>query len=199
MNVQKFCEILYWTWIWESVWNGTEVPEDVLKFFGALFNFSNTDFNRPGSQAQSNDHEYLCQEGIKWLHCSKQSTMLSIMDIRERQCISWMNRQYMRHAKTALSSKVLIILVYVQGMMKYGGIIQTWQLWQQKEATLSGIGGSHDTVSQMHCKQIKTYSKPAKKPIIPSSYEVLDNLYEMDKLNYECIQMKDVTISYALL
>ena len=39
----------------------------------------------------------------------------------------------------------------------------------------------------------KPYSKPAKKPVIPSSYEVLDDLFEMDKLNYKCIQMKDVT------
>ena len=41
----------------ESAWNGTEVPEDLLGFFGALFNFSHTDLNHPGSQAQSNDHD----------------------------------------------------------------------------------------------------------------------------------------------
>ena len=41
----------------ESAWNGTEVPEDLLRFFGALFNFSHTDFNHPGSQTQSNDHD----------------------------------------------------------------------------------------------------------------------------------------------
>ena len=40
----------------ESALNGTEVPEDLLRFFGALFNFSHTDFNHPGSQTQSNDH-----------------------------------------------------------------------------------------------------------------------------------------------
>ena len=42
----------------QSAWNGTEVPEDLLRFFGALFNFSHTDFNNPGSQAQSNDHSH---------------------------------------------------------------------------------------------------------------------------------------------
>ena len=41
----------------ESAWNGTAVPENLLRFFGALFNFSHTDFNHPGSQAQSNDHD----------------------------------------------------------------------------------------------------------------------------------------------
>ena len=41
----------------ESAWNGAAVPEDLLSFFGALFNFSHTDFNHPGSQAQSNDHD----------------------------------------------------------------------------------------------------------------------------------------------
>ena len=29
----------------------------LLKFFGALFNLSNTDFKHPGGQAQSNDHD----------------------------------------------------------------------------------------------------------------------------------------------
>ena len=41
----------------ESAWNETAVPEDLLRFFGALLNFSHTDFNHPGSQAQSNDHD----------------------------------------------------------------------------------------------------------------------------------------------
>ena len=41
----------------ESAWNGTEVPEDVLRYFSALFNFSHTYFNQSGSQAQSNDHD----------------------------------------------------------------------------------------------------------------------------------------------
>ena len=50
--------------------------------------------------------EYIFEEGVKWLHYSKHSTMLSIIDTRERQCISWMHRQYMRHVKAALSSKV---------------------------------------------------------------------------------------------
>ena len=50
---QKFCD----AHDIESAWNGTEVSEDLLRFFSALFNFSHTDFNHPGSQAQSNDHD----------------------------------------------------------------------------------------------------------------------------------------------
>ena len=49
----KFCDVHDL----ENTCNGTEVPDDVLRFFGALFNFSHTDFKHPGSQAQSNDHD----------------------------------------------------------------------------------------------------------------------------------------------
>ena len=37
----------------ESAWNETAVPEDLLRFSGALLNFSHTDFNH----TQSNDHD----------------------------------------------------------------------------------------------------------------------------------------------
>ena len=39
-----------------SAWNGKEVTKDVLRYFGALFYFSHTYFNHPGSQAQSYDY-----------------------------------------------------------------------------------------------------------------------------------------------
>ena len=65
--------------------------EYVLKFFGALFNISNTYFKHPGGQAQSNDHDteiiYLSRRR-KMVALFQTLHMLSIIDTRERQCIS---------------------------------------------------------------------------------------------------------------
>ena len=75
----------------ESAWNGTKVPEDLLRFFGA-FSISVIQISITlvvkHNQMTTIPRKYLCQEGVKWLHCSKHSTMLSIVDTRELQCIS---------------------------------------------------------------------------------------------------------------
>ena len=94
------------------------MPEDVLRFFGALLNFIHTDFNHPGSHAQSNDND---TEIISLSRKRKRVTLFQTlyyvihnghkrapMHIKNAQAIP-----YMRYAKASLLSKVLIILVYV--------------------------------------------------------------------------------------
>lgn len=95
--------------------------------------------------------------------------------------------------------------------------------FDHEENTLSGIGGSHDTVSilmqdkpagtlgnskpnrsqtqvthrerqfkqELSCQVLKNYIKPAKKPSLPTVYEVPEDLYEADECRRNVTMMKD--------
>ncbi len=101
--------------------------------------------------------------------------------------------------------------------------------FDHEEATLSGIGGSHDTVSvifqdkptevtpkpnisdsnvihgskvfncELPCQVVKEFIKPAKKPDIHDDYSVQQNLYSMDKQQHDCISNKDIIWSVSRL
>ena len=107
--------------------------------------------------------------------------------------------------------------------------IAAFDNFDHEEATLSGIGGSHDTVSvlfqdmpadiphkpnisetsvvhdskvftqDLPCQDKKEYIKPPRKADIPSSYIVSEEQYHMDKHSYEAIKCRDTAWSNSRL
>ena len=101
--------------------------------------------------------------------------------------------------------------------------------FDHEEATLSGIGGSHDTVSilmqdnpksthgkpnisqtnvdhgatqfkqELPCQTLQDYIKPAKKTILPENYKVAEDLYKMDPSQHELIEKKDMAWVHSRL
>jgi hypothetical protein len=101
--------------------------------------------------------------------------------------------------------------------------------FDHEEATDSGIGGSHDTVSvlfqekpaqtvskpnisdsgithgskvfktELPCQILKEFIKPAMKASLPEDYVVADELYAMDKTEHENITRKDMAWSLSRL
>ena len=93
--------------------------------------------------------------------------------------------------------------------------------FDHEEGTMSGIGGSHDTVSilvqdkpkqkyhkplrsettvqhgsktfkhHLPCQEIKDYIPPSKKPDLPEAYSVEKELFEMESQGHELIESKD--------
>ena len=99
--------------------------------------------------------------------------------------------------------------------------------FDHEEATLSGIGGSHDTVlvlfqdktiespakplisesyivhgpkvfnCELPCQELKEYIKPVRKPDLPEDYEVEPELYTLGQLQHDEISQKDIIWSLA--
>ena len=93
--------------------------------------------------------------------------------------------------------------------------------FDHEEATLSGICGTHDTVSMLYqeksvrppikpnisdsgvkhgcrfinselpCQKLKDFIKPAKKPVLPEDYKVSEELFAMEKSKHEQVELKD--------
>lgn len=94
--------------------------------------------------------------------------------------------------------------------------------FDHEEATVSGVGGSHDTVSvlfqdrplecrmkpnisettvihgakglkqELPCQKLQEYIKPARKPDLQESFLVPEELYAMEKTHHETVKKKDV-------